>query len=305
MVIKLVVVLLAVPIYPRLALADFPISIPSYSDQVSSYDWQSPYTSHPWWKDPNENKDFTMCPQFPPQTLCTDLGSKPFCGDDCSNTPYCLTTCWPTDAGPAWSGGGSSDSYQLYCPYATYANCHYSGPSYPTGTNEDNIALPCELNDSSTVANCKCEVATGETYVNLTAIINLGVYYETVAVCGEDGSLCLNMANCPNGHQGECQGQVAPVCKYVRNQNPNNDEVSLVPGADLISTFGFTMSNDYPAGSTSCENLFIAGCMTAPCYYTDDSKEYAQCECPIAFHQSVSLSQDNQECQISPGYVWE
>lgn len=115
-----------------------------------------------------------LCPQYDPGTLCTDVA--PYCGDDCDNTPYCWPTCWPTSYGPAWSGGGQAPTHLLYCPDAVYANCHFSGPPYPTGTDGGNPALPCAMGTSSTTATCTCEVYSGPNYVSLAAIYNLGVY---------------------------------------------------------------------------------------------------------------------------------
>lgn len=246
-----------------------------------------------------------LCPQYDPGTLCTDVA--PYCGDDCDNAPFCWPTCWPTSYGPAWSGGGQAPNYLLYCPDAVYANCHFSGPPYPTGTDASNVALPCEMTTSSTTAKCTCEVDSGPNYVNLAAIYNLGVYYETVAVCGDDGSNCVNMVTCPTGDEPGCgTGQIAPVCGYVANQNPDDPAVSLIPGADLISTYGLTMNDRYDtADSTSCTDQFVAGCMTAPCYYTDDTEQYAQCECPVTYQGSFDLSQGGVDCDIPPGYVWE
>ena len=244
----------------------------------------------------------TLCPQFAPGTLCSS--QQPYCGDSCDNTPFCPTTCWPTESGPAWAGGGDSNTYQLYCAEATYANCHYSGPPYPTGTNPENIPLPCKLSDDSKTANCKCQVFDGPNYVNLAAILNLGVYYETVEVCGSDGSKCQNASTCYPGST-TCEGQIPPVCQYVAQQNASVPETSLLPGADLISTYGFGMSENYPSGSTSCENSLVAGCMTAPCKYDSDNTEYAQCICPVSFQDAFELSQSGQQCDIGRDYAWE
>ncbi len=251
------------------------------------------------------------CPQFAPGTVCTDV--SPFCGDDCDNLPFCPTTCWTTSSGPAWSGAGvGSASNNLYCPEGTYANCHYSGPPWPTGTSSDNVPLPCKLNEDGTMASCKCEVFEGPSYVNIYAIMNLGVYYETIAVCGADGSGCLNMGNCPQGStlgNGDCTGTIAPACQYVAGQDPDNPETSLIPGADLISTYGFGMNTNYNSGSTSCENILFAGCMTAPCQYADDGDStsgtsYAYCVCPVS-RGDISLAQCGQICDLGDQYVWE
>ncbi len=246
------------------------------------------------------------CPGFAPGTPC--LWQSPYCGDDCGNLPFCLTTCQGADSG--------SETNLLYCESATYANCHYSGPPWATGTNSDNIPLPCKLNADNSVADCKCPVFEGPTYVHMNYILNLGVYYETVAVCGSDGSKCQNQETCPPGTEGTCQGEVPPVCKYITQQASDDPSVSLIPGADLISTYGYGMDQDYPdvsPTSTTCNNLVIANCMTAPCTYDDSNADgdspsgmrYAQCACPTMFESSFPLSQDGQICNLPEGYVWE
>lgn len=250
----------------------------------------------------------STCPTFEPGTLCSSQ-QPPYCGDSCDNYPFCPTTCWPTDAGPAWGGAEGSGQGMLYCAKAIYANCHYSGPPWPTGTNPDNIPLPCQLNEEGTLANCKCQVFEGESYVNISGIMNLGAYYETVAVCGSDGSSCQNITTCPPGSNGDCEGEIPPVCQYITGQSQGDPETSLIPGADLISTFGFDMEDNYPSGSTQCTDLLVAGCMSAPCQYDDTNSEsgpqYAQCACPTSVIDSFSLSQSNQNCDPGEGYVWE
>lgn len=249
--------------------------------------------------------DAQWCPQAKPGTPCLDI--RPFCEPFCSNSPYCVPTCDTSENGPAWAGGGQDPSYMLFCPDAIYANCHYSGAPYPTGTDPNNIALPCELQTGSTVAHCKCEVASGPNWVNLTAIMNLGAYHETIAACGEDGSRCVNMNQCPTGQEVACYtGKIAPVCQYVAHQNPEDPSVSLIPGADLISTYGLTMSGRYQTTDTpTCSNISSAGCMTAPCYYTDANRDYAQCECPTTFQKTIQLNQAGVACDLPAGYVWE
>lgn len=245
------------------------------------------------------------CPGFAPGTPC--LWQSPYCGDDCGNLPFCLLTCEGASSG--------SETNLLYCESATYANCHYSGPPWATGTNPDNVPLPCQLNADNTVASCKCEVFEGPSYVHMNYILNLGVYYETVAVCGADGSGCQNQATCPPGTTGPCEGggEIPPVCKYVAQQNPNDPKTSLIPGADLISTYGYDMDEDYPdtsPTSTTCNELVIANCMTAPCKYESAGADssgarYATCACPTTFESSFTLSQDGQTCNLPEGYVWE
>jgi hypothetical protein len=203
----------------------------------------------------------------------------------------------------------------LYCENTTYANCHYSGPPWATGSNRDNIPLPCKLSDDNTIAYCKCEVFTGPSYTKIDEIMNLGVYYETVAVCGTDGSKCQNSLTCPPGTtQCEGGGEIPPVCQYVAQQNPEDPEVSLIPGADLISVFGFDMEDDYSdtsPTSTTCNDTVVADCMTAPCWYDDGDEDsssgtrYATCACPTLFESSYTLPQDGQTCNLPEGYVWE
>jgi len=250
----------------------------------------------------------TLCPEFKPGTLCNSQ-SSPYCGDNCDNTPFCPTNCWTSKSGPAWSGATlNSQTNLLYCANATYANCHDSGPPWVTGTNPDNIPLPCKLSPDGKMANCKCQVFVGPSYVNMYGIMNLGVYYETVKVCGDDGSKCKNITTCTSDGSGKCLGKVPPVCKYIAQQNPNDPKHSLIPGADLISTFGFGMQANYPSGSTSCNGLY-AGCMTAPCKFEDESgpasgPRYAQCSCPT-WNGDYTLSQSGQNCDAGDGYVWE
>lgn len=246
----------------------------------------------------------SSCPGFAPGTPC--LWQSPYCGDDCSNQPFCFMTCQGASSG--------SETNLLYCQNATYANCHYSGPPWATGSSSDNIPLPCTLNADNTVANCKCPVFEGPNYVHMNYIWNLGVYYETVAVCGSDGSKCQNQVTCPPGTTGTCPGEVPPVCKYITQQAPDDPAVSLMPGADLISTYGYGMDQDYSdvsPTSTTCNDLVVANCMTAPCKYEDadegspSGKRYAQCACPTMYASSYTLPQDGQTCNLPEGYVWE
>ncbi|QIW10670.1 hypothetical protein [Francisella sp. LA112445] len=250
------------------------------------------------------------CPVFKPGQVCTSV--NPFCGDNCSNTPFCTTTCWPTSAGSAWAGAGvTSETKQLYCPQSTFANCHFSGPPTPTGVNpSENPSLPCKVNKDGKTANCRCKVFTGPSYVNIDGIMNLGVYYETVAVCGKDGSKCKNLSTCEPGGKGKCVGKIAPVCSYVAAQNRKDDRVSFIPGYDLISTYSFDMNKAYdaagPKGGPACSNIDVAGCMAQPCKYEKGSKEFANCTCPITKNvKSFRLHSKIASCDLPKGYVWE
>lgn len=258
-------------------------------------------------------KSSDSCPGFASGTPC--LWQDPYCGDECKNLPFCRTTCSPTTASGSSDEAVSSQTQMLYCENTTYANCHYSGPPWATGSNPNNIPLPCKLNADNTVASCKCEVFTGPSYTKIGEILNLGVYYETVAVCGTDGSNCQNQLTCPPGTtQCEGGGEIPPVCKYLAQQNPKNSEVSLIPGADLISVFGFAMQKNYSDSSptsTTCNDIVAADCMTAPCWYeagaagSSSGTKYATCACPTLFTSSYTLPQDGQTCNLPEGYVWE
>lgn len=245
----------------------------------------------------------------------------PPCGDDCSNQPYEPTDCWTTEYGPARAdivlGNPLTSSSMLYCEGGSpYALCYFSGPSTPTGKNPENPALPCIVDGDT--ANCTCQVYTsGPYYVAITSILNEGAYYETIQTCGTDGSLCKSLASCGPDGDGTCDEKLTPpVCQYVNQQNPNDDAVSLIPGADLISTFSFAMKDDYTYGTTACEGLY-AGCMTAPCTWgeTDGTDpqdgDPVQCECPL-WEGTYQIGQPKQEdnCPVlqPPGngyrYVW-
>ncbi|MBV8202905.1 MAG: hypothetical protein JOZ15_19995, partial [Acidobacteria bacterium] len=142
---------------------------------------------------------------------------------------------------------------------------------------------------------------------------NQGAYYQTVALCGQDGSGCANLASCGwDGKKSGCNPTQAPVCQYITNQNRKNPAGSLIPAADLISAFSFAMAPEYGQGSTCCAGRY-AGCMTAPCAYgpnhvspTRDG-EHVQCQCPIA-DGNYQIGQNNQTCAIpqsgATSYAW-
>jgi hypothetical protein len=257
-------------------------------------------------------------------------------GHNCSNYPFKPTDCWTTKYGPARAdviipNPGTKTAVtspnMLYCEGNPYALCFFSGP--PTVTGNPNVsgknALPCVLNGD--VANCTCQAYTsGPNFVDINGILNRGAYFETVKLCGQDGSRCKNITNCwpakDPKKQKECQGYPeAPVCKYIKNQSPSNPQGSLMPKADLISTFSFAMSEPvkeppYQLGSTPCTSKTphaYAGCMTAPCFrkpgqtgpVTD--RELVQCECPT-FTGVFQVGQNGQTCQIpdsdGKSYVW-
>jgi hypothetical protein len=241
-------------------------------------------------------------------------------GHECRNYPFAATDCWTSDYGPAKAdvvvGNPVTSPNMLYCEGNTYALCFFSGPPTPTGVSSSNNALPCVLHGD--IASCTCQAYTsGPNFVDINGILNRGAYFQTVNLCGTDGSKCRNLANCgPGGDKKGCQDHPpAPVCAYVKNQNPNNPKVSLMPKADLISTFSFAMSGKggpYVLGSTACTGLY-AGCMTAPCTYGPNHKsptangELVQCQCPTYNGPNYQIGQKGQSCSITGGsasYVW-
>jgi hypothetical protein len=274
----------------------------------------------------------TQTPEAPPQTTTASssaspgspastpttgkpCASPPPCGAHCSNQPFEPTDCWTTAYGPAKADVLTSGTNMLYCNGGAYALCFFSGPPNPTGINPHNQALPCELKGD--VANCTCQVYTsGANFVDINAILNRGAYYETVNACGADGSKCQTMTSCgPDGKKAGCGSlPPAPVCQYVKNQSPTNPSVSLMPKADLDSTFSFAMVKDHPQSPhpPSCSGLY-AGCMTAPCFFKPGHTgspvdgEPIQCECPT-YTGTYQVGATNQACTIpnqgTTSYVW-
>src|SRR5262249_46739205 len=123
------------------------------------------------------------------------------------------------------------------------------------------------------------------------AILNLDVYRKTVKACGSDGSGCL-----PRGPR------TAPVCDAINNN-------TLIPGADLISTFSLYLENDLPIGQTPCTTpALYAGCMPAPGKRTGDTDPttglaLTECACPT-FEGPYQVGQDAQPCGLDNNLVW-
>jgi len=210
------------------------------------------------------------------------------------NKPFKLNTLPTTPYGPPWADIVlKPQTNMLECDgnTAPVALCYYSGPG-PTA--------PCIL-DGLGIANCTCyEIPAGEAYyVDINAILNLDDYLKTVAVCGPSGDRCL-----PAGSKR------APVCDSI-NKN------TLIPGADLISTFSLYLDKrktEYPQfaiNPTSCPNAAAyAGCMTAPCKRTgkkDPATGLAlvQCGCPVyngPYQVGTEISAN--QCELNGNYVW-
>ena len=225
--------------------------------------------------------EFTRNKPFHLNTLCTTC-----------TTPGCTTP----DT-PAWADILLTPENFVACKGAPIALCYYSGPDMPV--NSEAAPTPCVLRPDGAIADCTCyEIPPGSTYfVDINAILNLDVCNDTVNTCGPTGSDCL-----PAGRK------VAPVCEAIRKG-------TLIPGADLISTFSFVL--DGPDGPLPIKNelcttipTLYAGCMTAPCKRTHVIDDYTgmflvKCACPTyeGFFQ-VGADPNRLGCNLGPDNVW-
>jgi hypothetical protein len=258
--------------------------------------------------------------------LCPDPAP---CGDNCSNKPYVENDCWTTAHGPpaaniviSASGKPQESTNMLLCDSGPYALCFFSGPPRPTGTKnsiKSNNALPCVVNESGDVADCACQYYTsGISFVDINSIINQNAYYQAVQECGHDGAKCANIQACGSGpgvSTQACGMPEATVCQYVRGQNAQSADQSLVPGYDAISTFSLAMAKDYDMTQvTDCAGPYL-GCMTAPCSFqnADDPRSdesIIHCQCPVATGPfQIGQIGSGVQCTIQLGsygnrYLW-
>ena len=198
--------------------------------------------------------------------------------------PFKLNTLPTTPYGPPWADILDNPKTNfLECKGTPIALCYYSGPGPTT---------PCTL-DGLGIANCTCyELPKALPYfVDINAILNRDVYLRTVARCGKDGSRCSG-------------SNEAPVCEAINNN-------TLIPGADLISTFSPFLKEQMPISLTSCPKpAAYAGCMTAPCKRTGkiDPKTHlplVQCGCPVyTGPYQVGTAIDRDQCVLEGNYVW-
>lgn len=199
--------------------------------------------------------------------------------------PFRLNTLQTTPYGPPWADVVMQKSNFVECKGAAIALCYYSGAGPTT---------PCTI-DGLGIANCTCyEIPAGHPYfVDINAILNLDVYLATVKKCGTNGENCRPTGSSP-----------APVCDAINNN-------TLIPGADLISTFSVFLEKQIPIDTTNCPTpAAYAGCMTAPCKRTGktDPKTglpLVQCGCPTytgPYQVGTPISQDR--CVLQGNYVW-
>jgi hypothetical protein len=182
---------------------------------------------------------------------------------------------------PAYADVVLAPSNFLPCSGGPFALCYYSGPDGPPAAED----LSCTLTEDGEFANCRCyEIPYGSYFVLNTAILNYGVYLQTLEKCGEDGSGCTATNS-------------APVCDYI-NEN------RFIPGADLISTFSFACVPTDGLGSTSCtsEDPPYAGCMTAPCRRTGEPG-IVECSCPV-YAGPYQVGQSEVSCELGGRLAW-
>lgn len=201
------------------------------------------------------------------------------------NQSFKLNTLPTTSYGPAWADIILQNSNMLECKGASIALCYYSGPGPTT---------PC-VKDKPGVANCTCyQIPSDQRYlVDINGILNQDVYTETVAKCGKDGSKCR-----PTG------ALEAPVCNAINNN-------TLIPGADLVSTFSFYLEKTFHIDPTNCATpATYAGCMTAPCKKTGKTDPntglpLVQCGCPTfdgPYQVGTKIPQD--KCVLGGTNIW-
>ncbi len=206
----------------------------------------------------------------------------------CAKQPFVENVFWTTEHGPAKADIMLQSSNMISCTSGTYALCYYAGAD----------PAPCKVDSAKGIASCECEKFEASTehpmYVDINSILNTCVYIETVAACGTDGSGCA-----PTGET------IAPVCDYIEAQ-------SLIPWADLVSTFSFRKVRDGAGGKfqldcTDCDRGLYAGCMTAPCYESPSTKPTGKviCECPL-FEGPFQYGRKTSEaqCDLGAEQVW-
>jgi len=227
--------------------------------------------------------------------LCEwDLQST--CDKDCP-APFVANQFWTTEYGPAAANVILSNTNFLVCNSPSYALCYYSGAPSPPSSSP---SLPCTISESDpTVADCRCVVETGDSYVDINSIRNTEAYIETIRTCGLDGSSCKNMADMT-------LTTIAPVCDYL--QAGAKGITPMAPKSELISTFSTVKVGDYQLGQQDCPTPApYAGCMTASCTFELDSNgnqtAYANCECPI-YIGPYQVGQNGANCNAGSGYVW-
>jgi hypothetical protein len=183
---------------------------------------------------------------------------------------------WTTEYGPAYRDTVEQFSDMVPCT-GDYALCFTSGPE----------PLPCKLTKDGRFANCTCTAQTGLNFVLITAILNYQVYQDTVARCSSPaGGGCL-------------VPDTAPVCAAIK-------EGKLIPGADVISTFGPDAQAAIGDALTNgpiitCSRGPYAACMTAPCK-TKKKGGNPECSCPV-FWGTFQLTTPGAQCTLGDDLI--
>jgi hypothetical protein len=182
-------------------------------------------------------------------------------------------TFWTTIYGPAFANAVAASTNFLPCRGGPYALCYYSGPAPNT----------CTLTADGRFADCQCfEIPYGVYFVDINAILNYPVYLQTVAQCGADGSKCQTINS-------------APVCRPI-------SQGTLIPGAQLNSTFSFDCVPTNGIGQTNCGKAPYVGCMTTPCWESGQAG-VATCQCPV-WDGPYQVGQNDQQCSLGGNLVW-
>lgn len=231
------------------------------------------------------NQSTTTATPSPTATPASSPAATFDFGQYTGNKSFKLNTLPTTSYGPAWADILIEKSNFVECKGASIALCYYSGPGPTT---------PCTI-DGGNLANCTCyQIPSGQPYfVDINAILNLDVYLETVKDCGKDGSKCK-----PTG------SIEAPVCEAINNN-------TLIPGADLVSTFSTYLEKQIKIDPTTCSTpAAYAGCMTAPCKQTGKTDPttglpLVQCGCPTftgPYQVGTKIQQD--QCVLGGNNIW-
>lgn len=255
----------------------------------------------------------TPCPtQDEARKICEKTG--------CPAESYKPLECWPSTSGPSEANILETTENFLYCS-GPYALCFYSGPpgAIDAGSGSNPPVLPCVEDQSGDYADCRCQVFTGEYYVDVFAIRNRNVYLATIALCGTDGSECVNMQCMKKGDCGNLPS--APVCDNVNAQAGGSAQPFYPAPANRVSTYSTAMQEPYgfpdptaPGNTVACAYDLYAGCMTAACELEPDDPafpgaKFAQCKCPIYDGCYQIPKVNNYGCDLGKNaegrlYVW-
>jgi hypothetical protein len=125
---------------------------------------------------------------------------------------------WTTEYGPAYRDTIEKVENLVPCT-GRYALCFQSGPE----------PLPCEVTKDGRFANCTCTVEEGLNYVLITAILNYGVYRDTVAGCKPDSAIAPSRHGA--GVQAIRDGKFIPGANVISPSAPTPSRPSVTSWA--------------------------------------------------------------------------